>query len=88
MSPNDDRYIKNLINNIMGVSESSQKNCNESLQKFISDVLGSFDCTCKSRCCEYFKCINLYDHCRTNNNTSENEEEEIPQTPLSDNLLN
>ena len=82
--------INNLINNIMGVSESSQKNCNESLQKFISDVLGSFDCTCKSRCCEYFKCINLYYHCRTTNkdNINESEEEEIPQTPLSDNLLN
>ena len=74
----------------MGISESSQKNCNESAQKFIESVLGSFDCTFKSKCCDYFKCINLYYHCRTNNNTSTNESEgeEIPQTPLSDNLLN
>ena len=78
--------MKNLINNIMGVSESSQK----TVMNHLSDVLGSFDCTCKSKCCEYFKCINLYYHCRTTNkdNINESEEEEIPQTPLSDNLLN
>ena len=49
----------------MGISESSQKNCNESLNTFITDVLGSFDCTCKSKCCDNYKCINMYYHCRT-----------------------
>ena len=74
----------------MGVSESAQKNCNESLNTFITDVLGSFDCTCKSKCCDYFKCINFYYHCRTTNkdDLSETEEEGTPVTPLSDNLLN
>ena len=67
-----------------------EKNCNESLQKLIEAVLGSFDCTFKSKCCDYFKCINLYYHCRTTNkdNINESEEEEKPTTPLSDNLLN
>ena len=74
----------------MGVSESSQKNCSESLNTFITDVLGSFDCTCKSKCCDHFKCINFYYHCRTTNrdDLSESEEEGTPATPLSDNLLN
>lgn len=80
----------------MGVSESAQKNCNESLKTFISDVLGSFDCTCKSKCCDNFKCINFYYHCRTINKDDMSEtEEETPATtdnndesPLSINLMN
>ena len=56
---NDNSRIKHLSNNILGISGSSQKKCNESLQKFIEEVLGCFDCTFKSKCCDYFKCINL-----------------------------
>ena len=62
----------------MGISESAQKNCNESLNTFITDVLGSFDCTCKSKCCENYKCLNLYYHCRTTKEDilTESEDEE------------
>jgi hypothetical protein len=42
----------------MGLSESVLNNC-------VSDVLGSFDCTLKSKCLENVKCLNLYYHCRT-----------------------
>ena len=75
----------------MGVSESSQKNCNESLNTFITDVLGSFDCTCKSKCCDPFKCINLYYHCQTikkEDDLTDSEEKLTPRTLLSENLLN
>ena len=49
----------------MGLSESSLQSCNEILKTCITDVLGSFDCTCKSKCMEKCKCMNLYYHCRT-----------------------
>ena len=44
----------------MGLSESSLKSC-------ISEVLGSFDCTCKSKCLESCRCMACYYHCRTTN---------------------
>ena len=52
----------------MGISESSLQNCNDSLKNCITDVLGSFDCTCKSKFCENYKCLNWYYHCRTTQN--------------------
>ena len=42
----------------MGLSESTLQNC-------VTNILGSFDCTCKSKCCEYCKFMKLYYHCRT-----------------------
>ena len=48
------------------------------LKNCITDVLGSFDCTCKSKCCENYKFLNLYYHCRTAQNDilTESEDEE------------
>ena len=42
----------------MGLSESTMSDC-------ISNVLGSFNCTCKSKCCDYCKFLKFYYHCRT-----------------------
>ncbi len=49
----------------MGMSESSLKTLTNPLQSCVSEVLGSFDCTMKSKCCENYKCLNFYYHCRT-----------------------
>ena len=49
----------------MGITESSLKTCVKPLQTCVSEVLGSFDCTMKSKCCENYKCLNFYYHCRT-----------------------
>ena len=48
----------------MGMTESSLQTLTNPLQACVSDVLGSFDCTLKSRCCENYKCLNFYYHCR------------------------
>jgi hypothetical protein len=53
----------------MGVSESVQSQCIES-------VLGSFDCTIKSKCLENVKCMNLYYHCRTINSEMTDSDDE------------
>ena len=73
----------------MGMSESSLKTLTNPLQSCVSEVLGSFDCTMKSKCCENYKCLNFYYHCRTTNNDA-NEDDEITtiynseiQTPMS-----
>ena len=50
----------------MGMSESGFKIMVEPINNCVKDVLGSFDCTCKSRCCEYYKMFDCYAHCRTN----------------------
>ena len=49
----------------MGMTESSLKTITNPLQSFVSEVLGSIDCTLKSKCCENYKCLNFYYHCRT-----------------------
>ena len=49
----------------MGITESSLKTCVKPLQTCVSEVLGSFDCTMKSKCCENYKCLNFYYPCRT-----------------------
>ena len=51
----------------MGITESSLQTCVKPLQTCVSEVLGSFDCTMKSKCCENYKCLNVYYHCRTTN---------------------
>ena len=51
----------------MGMSESSLKTLTNPIQSCVSEVLGSFDCTMKSKCCENYKCLNFYYHCRTTN---------------------
>ena len=52
----------------MGMLESSLKTLTNPLQSCVSDVLGSFDCTMKSKCCENYNCLNCYYHCRTVDN--------------------
>ena len=49
----------------MGMTESSLQTLTNPLQSCVSEVLGSFDCTMKSKCCENYKCLNFYYHCRT-----------------------
>ena len=49
----------------MGVTESSLKTLTNPIQSCVTEVLGSFDCTLKSKCCENYKCLNFYYHCRT-----------------------
>ena len=49
----------------MGMSESSLKTLTNPIQSCVTEVLGSFDCTMKSKCCENYKCLNFYYHCRT-----------------------
>ena len=63
----------------MGMTESSLQTLTNPLQSCVSDVLGSFDCTLKSRCCENYKCLNFYYHCRTTAGKNEdiNEESEM-----------
>ena len=63
----------------MGMTESSLQTLTNPLQSCVSDVLGSFDCTLKSRCCENYKCLNFYYHCRTTAGKNEdiNEESEL-----------
>ena len=56
----------------MGMTESSLQTLTNPLQSCVSEVLGSFDCTMKSKCCENYKCLNFYYHCRTTNGKSEN----------------
>jgi hypothetical protein len=53
----------------MGISESVLSQC-------VGDVLGSFDCTIKSKCLENVKCMNLYYHCRTTNSEMSDSEDE------------
>ena len=50
----------------MGMTESSLQTLTNPLQSCVSEVLVSFDCTMKSKCCENYKCLNFYYHCRTN----------------------
>jgi hypothetical protein len=49
------------------MTESSLKTLTNPMQSCVSEVLGSFDCTMKSKCCESYKCLNFYYHCRTIN---------------------
>jgi hypothetical protein len=49
----------------MGLSESGLKIMVEPFKTCITQVFGSFDCTCKSKCCDYYKVCNCYHHCRT-----------------------
>ena len=44
----------------MGMTESSLQTLTNPLQSCVSEVLGSFDCTMKSKCCENYKCLNFY----------------------------
>ena len=60
----------------MGMTESSLQTLTNPLQSCVSDVLGSFDCTLKSRCCENYKCLNFYYHCRTTTGKNEGEDTE------------
>ena len=60
----------------MGMTESSLQTLTNPLQSCVSDVLGSFDCTVKSRCCENYKCLNFYYHCRTTTGKNEDIDEE------------
>ena len=75
----------------MGVTESSLKTCVKPLQSCVSEVLGSFDCTLKSKCCENYKCLNFYYHCRTTNeNEIDNSDDEITtiyntESPITEN---
>lgn len=59
----------------MGLTESGLKILTEPLSACISDVLGSFDCTCRSNCCENF--TNCYSHCRTIESNEADTEEGI-----------
>ena len=59
----------------MGMTESSLQTLTNPLQSCVSDVLGSFDCTLKSRCCENYKCLNFYYHCRTTAGKNEDTDE-------------
>ncbi len=61
----------------MGMSESSLKTLTNPLQSCVSEVLGSFDCTMKSKCCENYKCLNFYYHCRTR--TGDNIDDDIDE---------
>ena len=69
---------------MMGLSESTMHNC-------IADALGSFDCTCKSKGCDYFECMKLYYRCRTTNGDiiSDSEHDEftpsVSETALTNN---
>ena len=47
------------------MTESSLKTLTNPIQSCVTEVLGSFDCTMKSKCCENYKCLNFYYHCRT-----------------------
>jgi hypothetical protein len=51
----------------MGMSESGMRIFISPFNACVSDVLGSFDYTCKSKCCENYKFCSCYSHCRTNN---------------------
>ena len=61
----------------MGMTESGLKMMTNPLQSCVSEVLGSFDCTMKSKCCENYKCLNFYYHCRTTNVSEDIEDENI-----------
>ena len=74
----------------MGLSESGLKTMTTPIQSCVSEVLGSFDCTLKSKCCENYKCLNFYYHCRTTEgNLIDNSDDEVTvnnsenQSPLS-----
>ena len=73
----------------MGMTESSLKTLTNPMQSCVTEVLGSFDCTMKSKCCENYKCLNFYYHCRTNQDAKidENSDDEVDticaETPLS-----
>ena len=71
----------------MGQSETSLKTMMMPLNNFVVEVLGSFDCTCKSRCCENYKILNFYYHCRTTeNNRTESDDELVCESPNRLNL--
>ena len=59
------------------------------IQSCVSEVLGSFDSTLKSKCCEQYKCLNFYYHCRTtDSNVIDNSDDEVTinsenQSPIS-----
>ena len=62
----------------MGLTESSLKAMTNPIQSCVSEVLGSFDCTLKSKCCEQYKCLNFYYHCRTNQDANiDNSDDEV-----------
>ena len=74
----------------MGLTESSLKTMTNPIQSCVSEVLGSFDCTLKSKCCENYKCLNFYYHCRTTEgNVIDNSDDEVTinnsenQSPIS-----
>lgn len=74
----------------MGMTESSLKTMTNPIQSCVSEVLGSFDCTLKSKCCENYKCLNFYYHCRTTDGAiiEDSDEDLTPevQTPTSEEL--
>ena len=52
----------------MGISESALTTTTKPLSDLVNNVLGSLDCVCKSKCCDYYKWCHCYSHCRTNEN--------------------
>ena len=64
------------------MTESSLKTLTNPLQSCVSEVLGSFDCTLKSKCCESYKCLNFYYHCRTTQkDIDSSDDDEFVATP-------
>ena len=72
------------------MTESSLKTLTNPMQSCVSEVLGSFDCTMKSKCCENYKCLTFYYHCRTTDTNIDDTDDEVAtiynsenQTPIS-----
>ncbi len=61
----------------MGMSESGLRIFIEPVNNCVSNVLGSFDYTCRSKCLENYKCCSCYSHCRTNDKSDNDVETEI-----------
>jgi hypothetical protein len=64
----------------MGMSESGMKICIGPVDSCVSNVLGSFDYTCKSKCFENYKCCSCYSHCRTNDKEEKDDTEIVINT--------
>ena len=75
----------------MGVSESALSTTTKPISDLVNNVLGSLDCVCKSKCCDYYKWCHCYSHCKTNDSdVIDNSDDEVAtiynedaQTPLS-----
>ena len=75
----------------MGISESALTTTTKPLSDLVNNVLGSLDCVCKSKCCDYYKWCHCYSHCKTNDSdVIDNSDDEAAtiynedaQTPLS-----